>query len=193
MKHGAAPLTSADEDILALLQVRHYLRAFETLLPRYRDRVFRLCWSILENRELAEESAQDAFIRIWKALPAFRRDSSLSTWIFSIARNTSLTTAKHNARRGLSLDDPANRREAELVTHSESHELGHVDVPHLLAQLPEKYRRVIALFYMEEKSYEEVSRMLDLPMGTVKTYLHRARKELAAALIEARIEEGVGR
>jgi len=65
-----------------------------------------------------------------------------------------------------------------------------IDLPLLLAQLPEKYRQVVVLFYMEERSYEEVARMLDLPMGTVKTYLHRARKELAVAVMRDRIVEG---
>jgi RNA polymerase sigma-70 factor (ECF subfamily) len=62
-----------------------------------------------------------------------------------------------------------------------------------VSELPENYRRVVRLFYLEERSYEEVARMLDLPLGTVKTHLHRARKELAQSLLRARMKKGEGR
>jgi RNA polymerase sigma factor (sigma-70 family) len=64
------------------------------------------------------------------------------------------------------------------------------DLPYLVAQLPEKYRQALTLFYMEERSCEEVARLLDLPLGTVKTYLHRAKKELAAAMTQNKMTEG---
>ena len=63
-----------------------------------------------------------------------------------------------------------------------------VDLEALVAQLPEKHRQVLRLYYMEEKSYDEVARLLDLPMGSVKTYLHRARKQLAEAVARSRME-----
>ncbi len=131
-------------------------------------------------------------MRIWRALPQFRGMSSISTWIFTIARNASLSALRGGAgRQALSLDEPAVRAIAEARYASAREEAPAPDLQRLVAQLPEKYRQVLTLFYMEERSYEEVARLLDLPMGTVKTYLHRARKELARAVHESKMGKEV--
>ena len=159
--------------------------AFELVLADYRDKVYRLAYSILGNASAAEDAAQQVFIRVWRALPGFEGRASLSTWIFTIARNTCLTAAKRQAAaRTVSLDIDEVRFAAESRQAPARERRGDPDVARLVAQLPEKYRRVIVLFYMQERSFEEVARMLGLPMGTVKTYLHRARKLLAAAMLK---------
>lgn len=89
-----------------------------------------------------------------------------------------------------SLDEPAPRREAERRAAAEWSTAASPDAAALLERLPAKYRQVVALFYMQEKSYDEVARMLDLPVGTVKTYLFRARKSLAEGLVRERVEKG---
>ena len=110
---------------------------------------------------------------IWKALPGYRGDASVSTWVYAIARNACLTALKSaGARKVVPLDERGAERAFHVAPHAP-------DLEGLIAQLPEKQRQVVTLFYMEEKSYEEVARLLDIPMGTVKTHLHRARKELA--------------
>jgi RNA polymerase sigma-70 factor (ECF subfamily) len=165
-----------DEEIRAHLDRERWQQAFDLVLKHYQTKVFHLAVSILGNRELAEDASQEIFLRIWRALPAYRGASSLSTWIFSIARNASLTALKRaSARRTISLEEPgmlaaAERQEPDRPTP---------DLALLVSQLPEKQRQVVTLFYMEEKSYEEVASLLDMPMGTVKTHLFRARKELA--------------
>ena len=180
-----SPNTS-DAEIRKHLNAGRYAEAFELVVSAYQHKVFRLAFSILGNVALAEETAQEVFLRVWRALPAYRGQSSVSTWIFSIARNSALTAWNNAAeRRSISLDETAGRMAAEARNAAWRRPTGGPDVARLVAQLPEKYRRVIALFYMEEKSYEEVARLLGLPMGTVKTYLHRARKELAELLSEA--------
>lgn len=165
-----------DEEIRAHLDRERWLQAFDLVLKQYQTKVFHLALSILGNREQAEDASQEIFLRIWRALPSYRGASQLSTWIFSIARNASLTALKRAAsKRTVSLEEPgmlaaAEKREPDPRTP---------DLAALVQQLPEKQRQVVTLFYMEEKSYEEVARQLDLPMGTVKTHLFRARKELA--------------
>jgi RNA polymerase sigma-70 factor (ECF subfamily) len=124
---------------------------------------------------------------VWKALPGYRGEASLSTWIYAIARNTCLTALKtRNGRPTVPLDDPAVR--PHLLGRPEP--AGALDVTALLHGLPERYRQVVTLFYLENKSYQEVALLLNLPLGTVKTYLHRARKELIAAAARAKIAEG---
>ena len=89
-------------------------QAFERLLYEYRDRVFRLACSLLGDEAAAEDAAQEIFLKIWKALPSFRGESSLSTWIYAIARNTCLTRRRIAAdRRTFSLDE-ANGAETRI-------------------------------------------------------------------------------
>jgi RNA polymerase sigma-70 factor (ECF subfamily) len=165
-----------DEEIRAHLEQERWQEAFDLVLKHYQTKVFHLAMAMLGSRELAEDASQEIFLRIWRALPGYRGMASVSTWIFSIARNACLTALKRaSVRRTVSLEEPgmlaaAEKREPERPTP---------DLAFLVSQLPEKQRQVVTLFYMEEKSYEEVARLLDLPMGTVKTHLFRARKELA--------------
>jgi RNA polymerase sigma-70 factor (ECF subfamily) len=169
-----------DDDIRQHLDARQYREAFELLLERYQDKVFRLACGLLRNESQAEDMTQDVFLKIWKALPSYHGAASLSTWIYTIARNTCFTELKRR-RPTLSLDEPdlGEILEKEPGLHVTSPAEGtEMDVDTMLAELPEKYRRVITLFYLEQKSYEEVGAMLGIPMGTVKTFLHRAKKEL---------------
>jgi len=180
-----------DEEIRTHLDQKQYTEAFELVLGQYQNKVFRLAYSMLGNRALAEEAAQDIFVRIWRALPGYRGLASLSTWIFAIARNACLTAGKASAgRKALSLDEPEVRIAAEAQHAVAPADIQSAGLRDLIAQLPDKYRQVITLFYMEEKSYAQVAQLLDLPMGTVKTYLHRAKKELAAAVIESKMKGG---
>ena len=80
-----------DEEIQMRLAGKRYMEAFELLLAQYQNKVFRLAYSMLGNREVAEDAAQEIFVRIWRALPGYRGLSSISTWIYSIARNRCLT------------------------------------------------------------------------------------------------------
>jgi RNA polymerase sigma-70 factor (ECF subfamily) len=168
-----------DEDLQELVVRGRYPEAFELLLARYQNKVFRLAYSILGNETLAEEAAQDIFVRVWKALPLYNGQASLSTWLYAISRNACLSARRQQAaRRESPLEETAEPQSSDRVMQ--------IDVPALLARLPDVYRRVLTLFYLEEKSYQEVAQMLDLPMGTVKTHLHRARKEAAALLASRR-------
>jgi RNA polymerase sigma-70 factor (ECF subfamily) len=154
-------------------------QAFERLLDEYRDKVFRLACSLLGNEASAEDATQEVFLKIWKALPGFRGQAAVSTWIYAIARNTCLTRRRmESARRTFSLDEA---RAAEMPARGHPAGSG-ADVRALMALLPSRYRDVLVLFYLEDRSYQQVALALDLPMGTVKTFLHRAKKELALLL-----------
>jgi RNA polymerase sigma-70 factor, ECF subfamily len=167
---------------------------FERIAAEYQDRIFRLALSMLGDRASAEEAAQDALVRIWKGLPGFRGQSSLSTWIFAITRNACLTAlGRLQVIRAASLEDPAARRAVERQAVGPSTSAGSPfgpDAGELLDRLPARYRQVVALFYMQEKSYDEVAHMLGLPVGTVKTYLFRARKSLALQMARERVWKG---
>jgi RNA polymerase sigma-70 factor, ECF subfamily len=171
----------ADADIQERLQAKQYREAFALLLPRYRDKVFRLIFSMLRDRALAEDTTQDVLLRVWKALPGFAGQSQLSTWIYAIAKNGALSEIRKR-KPTVSLDqnddeDGYNPAVAALAA-PEADDSATVSVGQLLDQLPERYRQAVVLFYMEDKSYEQTAASLGLPLGTVKALLHRARKRL---------------
>jgi RNA polymerase sigma-70 factor (ECF subfamily) len=166
-----------DRDIQERLETGGVIEAFEMLLDRYQNKVFRLCWSMLADEALAEDVTQEVFLRVWKALRNYRGLSSISTWLYAVTRNTCLTKLKHQESRATVLLREAQLRDGATLPHS-----GELDISSLLTRLPEKYRQVVLLFYFEDKSYDEVATMLGLPVGTVKTHLHRAKKELCSAM-----------
>ena len=171
-----------EDDIQQQLAAQRYGAAFELLLERFKDKVFRLAFSMMRNETQAEDVAQDVFVKIWKALPGYHGSASLSTWIYTITRNTCLTELKKRATRAtVSLHEPEMEAAADTIPALQTAEAEagtEMDVAALLAELPEKYRQVITLFYLEQKAYEEVAAMLGIPLGTVKTLLFRAKKEL---------------
>jgi RNA polymerase sigma-70 factor (ECF subfamily) len=163
---------------------------FEQIVREYQDKILRLSYSMLRDRAAAEEMVQEVLVRVWKGLKGFRAESSISTWIYTITRNACLTALNRRERQVFSLDEPALRREAEKRSSEDWLIPQHPEAEELINRLPSKYRQIVALFYMQEKSYDEVARMVDLPVGTVKTYLFRARKTLAEDLARKRVVKG---
>jgi RNA polymerase sigma-70 factor (ECF subfamily) len=188
----AASPDDTDEDIRVCLNQGRYSEAFELVLARYRNKIIRLAYSVLRDLALAEDTAQDVCVRIWHALPAYRGESSVSTWVYAITRNTSLTAIarlkRNSTRAPLSSDDPDLRRIAANIPAPPLRKHSGPDLSGVLLQLPDKHRQAVILFYMEERSYVEVATMMGLPVGTVKTYLHRARKALAGAILRDKVE-----
>ncbi|MGD0577851.1 MAG: RNA polymerase sigma factor [Bryobacteraceae bacterium] len=174
--------------IQAQLEDGHLNAAFDLVVEHYQHRVYRLALAILGDPAAAQDAAQEAFLRIWKGLGGFRGQSALSTWIYAIARNTALTERKSAAMRPTLPLDNAVAAGGRVASTAPSR--AGFDVAALVSRLRPQYQQVIRLYYMEENSYEEVARMLDIPLGTVKTLLHRARIELVAALARSTVREG---
>jgi RNA polymerase sigma-70 factor, ECF subfamily len=163
-----------DEDVESLLHKRHWAQAFELVLSRYQDKVFRLVYSILKEAARSEEVTQDIFLKMWQVLPDYDGRASLSTWLYTIARNTSLTALRATSHRYTRIlegrEPPASNWQAGQQQ---------LEINQLVERLPEVQKQVIELFYLQERSVEDVAHMLDLPEGTVKSHLHRARRALA--------------
>jgi len=171
----------ADADIYRNLEAGQHRAAFEAVLPRYRDKVFRLALSILRDHAAAEDAAQDVFVRVWRALPGYNGSAALSTWIYAITRNTCISLLRKR-RPQVSLDEPLFGDNDDgggiQLAAPEQDDSAVASVEKLLDRLPERYRQAVVLFYMEDKSYEQTAAALQLPLGTVKALLHRARKRL---------------
>ena len=183
MQSAVDSAASEDRDVIALLQTDGRERAFALLLPRYEGKIYRLCCALLRDPTQAQDAAQESLVRIWKALPGYDARASLSTWIYAITRNRCLTAIERE-RSTESLSDSELAGGIEELPSSEPEP--DYDRSELLRELvellPERLRRVLVLYYFEERSTSEVATMLNCPEGTVKTWLHRARRELAERL-----------
>jgi RNA polymerase sigma-70 factor, ECF subfamily len=175
-------IDAIDEQIRACLNRNLYESAFDLIVTHFSDKIMHLTYSIVSNDVFVEDVVQDVLLRVWRGLPAYRGEASVSTWIYSITRNTCLTALRRvGHKNSLSIEEPAVRMETEsLLSPQQSAPLW--DLPRLLSSLPDKQRQVLMLFYLEDKSYAEVALLLDLPVGTIKTYLHRGRKTIASLL-----------
>jgi RNA polymerase sigma-70 factor, ECF subfamily len=178
--------SNSDAAVQEHMHAGQFGEAFGLLLPNYREKVFRLCFSMLQQRAWAEDVSQDVFLRIWRALPGFAGQSSLSTWIYAISRNACLSELRKR-RPQFSIDDDTEGYHPELaaLTVADPDDSATVSVTQMLDQLPLRYRQAVTLFYMEDKSYEQTAESLGMPLGTVKALLHRARKKLIELAREA--------
>lgn len=169
-----------DGEVIQLVGANRRDVALAAILQAYGRKVFGLAYSFVRNREAAEDVAQEVFIRVWRALPSFDARASLATWIYTIARNTSLS-ALRDRRRQVQLEDPAAVLETLPAAGCVESSAEQAALARLVDELPDRQRQVVLLYYLQEHSHEEVASMLAMPVGTVKTLLHRARARLAAA------------
>ena len=169
-----------DTGIEQHLAAGRHARAFDLVVPAYKDRVFRLCFSILKERAAAEDATQETLVRVWKALPGFDGRAALGTWIYAIARNTSLMELRRR-RPSVSFDDTdsaAAPHAAASIATGPADDPERDNLLRLLETLPRNQQEAVRLFYLEDRSYDAVADQLGMPLGTVKNLLHRARKRL---------------
>ncbi|HSG46432.1 MAG TPA: sigma-70 family RNA polymerase sigma factor, partial [Longimicrobiales bacterium] len=177
---------------LAALAAQGREGAFRELLARYERPVFSLVYRMVRDRTLAEDLAQEAFIRAFNAISSYDATYKFSSWLFKIANNHAIdhirkrkldTVSIHGAPSASSADEVSRTsitlesREEQPDAYVESRELGGI-MEEAIGQLRPEYRSVILLRHVEGYAYEEIAEAMDLPLGTVKTYLHRARNEL---------------
>ena len=162
-----------DGDVQHLLEKRKYREALERLLDLYEKKIFRMAVMMLKDTGRAEEVTQEIFLKVWQVLPTYDRRAAPSTWLYTIARNTCLTAVRAQSYRRTAVLDPSSEPSVSSTTPLS------IELDQYLSRLPEVQREVITLFYLEERSVEDVAQLLDLPEGTVKSHLHRARRALA--------------
>ncbi len=184
-----------DADVVSLAQ-RGNEAAFRELIRRYERPVFSLVYRMVRDTAAAEDLAQDSFIKVLNHLDKYRPEFKFSSWLFKIANNVAIDYLRKRQLNTVSMDGSphagtASEVEAsrfELADDAESpldelasRELGAI-IEQAIAGLRPEYRNCIMLRHVEGRSYEEIAATLDLPLGTVKTYIHRARHQLREAL-----------
>jgi RNA polymerase sigma-70 factor (ECF subfamily) len=160
--------------------------AFQELVDRYKDLVFALIARTVQDRSRAEDLAQEVFMRVHRGLPYFRGEARLSTWIYRIVSNVcvqehsktprtvSLDALAEEPARSTALPSARDRRFGDLELRDR--------LEKAIARLPANYRLLIAGHYLQGIQYEDLAEALDLPLGTVKTQLHRAKQQLRRLL-----------
>ena len=166
--------------------------AFGEIVELYKDKVFQLCFRMLGNRHEAEDIAQEAFIRAYVNINSFNINLKFSTWLYRIATNLCIDRIRKK-KPDYYLDAEVSGTDG-LTMYSQiaadttlpEDELQSLELQEMIqkeiSKLPEKYRSVIVLKYIEELSLNEISEILDLPLGTVKTRIHRGREALRQQL-----------
>jgi RNA polymerase sigma-70 factor (ECF subfamily) len=154
---------------------------FEQLVADHSAAAYRVARAIVRDHHLAEDITQDTLIKAWRALPRFRGESSLRTWVLRIAHNTAISALRRRREESLptwSLPEPGGGDSADEATRS-------ILMEHFaagLASLDPTSRAMVVLREIEDLSYDEIAAALDVPVSTVRTRLFRARRALASSL-----------
>lgn len=178
---------------LVSLALRNNELAFSEITGRYRKRILYSIYRIIGDWNTSEDIVQEVLIRVFRNLGSFNPRYAFSTWIYTIARHTAYDYLKKSKMRTFSLDtkqddvDNSNghrdlcddsRRPDEIVEDGEMSDM----IETALNELPSPYREAMCMRHLEWKTYTEISEQLDIPIGTVKSYLFRGRKELKRKL-----------
>ena len=174
--------------------------AYRELVVRYERPVFALLYRMVRDRVLAEDLAHETFVKALNAIDSYRPEFKFSSWIFKIANNAAIDHLRRRELDTLSLDGSPHAETPEAMQATalqigarqespldavEAKELGGA-IEAAIGRLRPEYRSCILLRHVEGRAYEEIAEILDLPLGTVKTYIHRARNELRLALAHLR-------
>ena len=166
--------------------------AFRKLMDKYHDPIFSFVWKMIHDRSQVEDLTQEAFIKAFASLKNFNEEYAFSTWLYKIATNNCIDYIRKRKLPTYSIDKPIASKDGEYTFELPDHSYA-TDRDIIAAQrsallssaiqkLPEKYRRVIQLRHVEERSYEEIAKALKLPVGTVKAHIFRAREMLYKSL-----------
>lgn len=191
--------TATDQEVVAEARAGRQA-AYRELVRRYERPIFSLIYRMVRDRELAEDLAQETFVKALNAVESYRPEFKFSSWIFKIANNVAIDHLRRRELSTLSLDGSPHAATPEAIQATalqlgdrqetaleelEARELGG-EIEQAIGRLRPEYRACILMRHVEGRPYEEIATMLDLPLGTVKTYIHRARNELRQYLAHLR-------
>ena len=187
--------TLTDQEVVLLARGGQE-RAYRELVRRYERPIFSLLYRMVRDRELAEDLSQETFVKALNAIESYRPEYKFSSWLFKIANNAAIDHLRRRELDTLSLEGSPHAVTPDAMEATalqigdraenpldivEAKELGG-EIERAIAQLRPEYRACILLRHVDGRAYEEIAEMLDLPLGTVKAYIHRARNELRRLL-----------
>ncbi|QAY67906.1 RNA polymerase sigma factor SigW [Paenibacillus protaetiae] len=177
---------------LAKLALKGDQRAFAELVDLYQDKLFHMAYRMLNNRQEAEDVVQDTFLRVYKNLDKYDEGLKFSTWIYRIATNLCIDrlrkrkpsysldaeSSEHEGLDGYSMIPSDNRTPESEVLLTETQKIVH----QAIESLPPKYKTIMMLRYIQDMSLQEIGEVLDMPVTTIKTRVHRGREFLRKKL-----------
>lgn len=177
-----------DEDLIEGFQEGD-TQCFTEIVHRYKDPLFNFVARMLKDRSFAEDIVQETFVRVYRNRHRYQRIARFSTWIYTIAINLTKTELKRQSlRRYFSLSAYEDGKQIELPDHKVNLEKGAEDritnenIQAAIAKLPKNFREAVALRDIQELSYDEISKALNIPLGTVKSRVNRGRTRLQKML-----------
>jgi RNA polymerase sigma-70 factor, ECF subfamily len=188
---------SADDHCLIAECLAGNAAAFGVLVRRYQDRLFNTVIRLVDNPEDAHDVVQEAFLNAYQSLDGFKGDSLFFTWLYRIAVNTAISM-RRKQRVSLSIDTNRNgEQRIDPLDPSEQSRPGHAleqaeqerRIQHALSRLSPEHRAVLVMKDMEGQKYENMAEVLQVPIGTIRSRLHRARLELRQLLEQDQISD----
>jgi RNA polymerase sigma-70 factor (family 1) len=186
-----------EEDYALVEQARlNQQEAFTRLMEKYRTPLYYHINKIVRDKEMIEDLVQESFLKAFDNIHSFDTSYAFSTWLYRIATNHSIDYLRKKKLQTLSIDEPVKSRDGEfrmeLPDQDSEADREIIDkqreniISEAIESLPEKYSVIIKLRHMDDKSYQEIAEMMDLPLGTVKAHIFRARELLNKYLIDKR-------
>ena len=172
-------MSTEDQDAVEIARfIAGDMSAFEAIVVRWQQRLATLAWRFCRDRAMAEDMAQEVFVKLFRSAKSFRRDAKFSTWLIAIAVNTFRSRLRDEGQPLVSLQ-PYHLSASAPAAHvrMEEREVAEA-VRRAVLALPEKYREAILVYYFEEKDLGESARVLGIAEGTLKARLYRARELL---------------
>lgn len=188
--------SSREDDVLVGKAIGGNEAAYKKLVEKYERALFFHILKMVKDREQVEDLVQESFVKAFDNLNSYSTNYAFSTWLYRIATNHTIDYLRKKKLQTLSIDEPVKTRDGDMQMQLED-ETAETDrriirnqrqviVQNAIENLPEKYRKVIEMRHMEEKSYQEIADILDLPLGTVKAHIFRARELLYKELKDKR-------
>lgn len=188
--------SSLEDDVLVKEAREGDEQSYKRLVNKYERALYYHILKMVNDKEQVEDLVQEAFVKAFDNLESYNTNYAFSTWLYRIATNHTIDYLRKKKLQTLSIDKPRKTKSGEMEMQLEDHS-AQADrsiirkqrqniVQHAIDELPEKYRKVIRLRHMEEKSYQEISEELNKPLGTVKAHIFRAREMLYKSLKDKR-------
>ena len=170
------PMTNDPDQTLVERTKHGEVEAFSALVLRHQNAVYGLAFRFMRDPTAAEDMAQEAFLKAFRLLKGFRGKCAFSTWLYQVTCSVCLTELSRRKRRGEVALRPGHPEESvrPSVESEDAKEL----IRRCVARLPERYATVVTLYYLNEVTYDEIAALMCIPLGTLKTWMHRARKQL---------------
>ena len=168
-------------------------QAYAKIVERFRGKIFGLILRMVKRKDVAEDLVQETFIKAFNSLASFNSEYAFSTWLYKIAVNNCIDHFRKRRLQTFPLDKPIDSKDGKIQREFPDSQEAHPDrklifkerklmIQHAIDSLPPKYRHAIILRHTQDKSYEEIANELDIPLGTVKVRIFRAREMLKKSL-----------